>query len=73
MLKELMIAAAQVVEARLTVLVTYETILGTFAMAGELELAFLALTWQGGMLELAELPLLLAVEHLSNRLRADVA
>ena len=73
MLKELLVAAAEIVLAGVTITVCYEAVLRTLAVAGKLPAAFLALLRQLLVFQFAETLLLLAVEHLGDGFLAYVA
>lgn len=72
MLKEVIVATAQVVETRFAVGRVTETVLGTFTVAGKEIGACFALTRQTIVLGPAELLLAFAIHHLHERLRVDV-
>ena len=71
--EEPVIAFAQVIEARITISIADEAILGTFAMTGKFIAAFPALTRKGAVLDVAELLLFRPIEHFGERLLANVA
>lgn len=69
----LIVSLAEIVQARLSILILLEPVLGAFAMAGELHVAFLALAGQRSMLQPAESLLLFAIKHVDERLLPDVS
>ena len=73
MVKELTIAGTEVVQSWVAVTVLRESISGTFAVADMEILAFATLLRQCRFFVFAECRLLIAVEHLCERLLMDVA
>ena len=73
MLEEAVIALAKVVQSRFSRSGMAETVLGTFAVAGEEVVALPALRRQLLLLVQTELLLPRAIHHLGQRLLADVA
>ena len=73
MAEELMIALAEIVQARLSVGCNGKPVLGTFSVAGKEEFTFLALFRKGALLVLSEGLLAFAIHHFYQCLFVDVS
>ena len=73
MVEEPIVTLAQVIVSWITVSIADEAIFWTFAMTGKFVAAFPTLTGKGAMLDIAELLLFRPIEHLGERLLANVA
>ena len=73
MVVKMPISLAEIVESGIAVAVVDEPVLGTLSVTGELNIALAALARQRLVLEQTEALLLGTVEHLDERLLADVA
>ena len=73
MVEESVVAFAQVIETGVAVPIMFEPILGALAMAGKFVATFPARPGQGAVLDVAELLLFWPIEHLGERLLANVA
>ena len=71
--EEPIVTLAQVIVAWIAVTIADETILRTLSMTGKFVAAFPTLTRKGAMLDIAELLLFRPIEHLGERVLANVA
>lgn len=73
MVEELMIALAEIVQARFSLGCDGKSVLGAFSVAGKEEFAFLALFGKGALLVLSEGLLAFAIHHFHQGLFVDVS
>ena len=73
MVEELMIALAEIVQARFSLGCDGKSVLGAFSVAGKEEFAFLALFGKGALLVLTEGLLAFAIHHFHERLLVQIS